>query len=111
MSVTIKRVYLGQIASTNTTVYTCPPNTKARAINCTITNTDSSARTVSAHKVETGGTVADDRLLLSAKAIAVNATYEPPEVIGQVLEAGDFISMVGSVASKLTVSLDVVEIV
>ena len=48
---------------------------------------------------------------MNAKAIGNKETYECPGVVGQVLEAGDFISAIAGGADQLTTVLDVVEIV
>ena len=45
------------------------------------------------------------------KPIGNVETYECPEVVGQVLDAGDIISAIASVATQLSTVLDVVEIV
>lgn len=111
MSQSISKGYLGQIAATDTTVYTCPANTQARVIKCTATNDTTTVTTLSAHKVESGGSVGVDRLIMNSKSIGNKETYECPEVVGQVLEAGDIISMIAGVAAQITIALDVVEIV
>jgi len=111
MSVDLKNAYLDQPAATNTTLYTCPANTTARVLKCTATNDTTTAQTISFHKVQSGGSVGDDKLILNAKSIGPKDTYECPEVVGQVLDASDFISGIAGGAAQVTVSLDVVEIV
>lgn len=111
MSVTIKNAYLGQPAATDTTLYTCPANTQARILKCTATNDTTTPDTITFHKVESGGSVGVDRLILNTKAIGDKETYECPEVVGQVLDAGDLISAIAGTANQITVALDVVEIV
>jgi len=76
-----------------------------------MTNDTTTVVTVSMHKVESGGAVGDDRLVMNAKSLGSRETYECPEVVGQVLDAGDLISAIAGVAAQVTVSLDVVEIV
>jgi hypothetical protein len=111
MSVTLKNAYMAQPAATDTTLYTCPANTVARVIKCTITNDTTTAKTISFNKVPSGGSVGVTNLILNAKAIGSKETYEAPEVVGQVLDAADLISAIAETADQLTVALDVVEIV
>jgi hypothetical protein len=111
MAVTIKNAYLAQAGATDTTLYTCPANTSARVLKCTACNDTTTAQTVSFHKVESGGSVGDDKLIINAKVLAGSETYECPEIVGQVLDAGDLISAIAGGAAQVTISLDVVEIV
>lgn len=111
MGTTLKNAYLGQPGIADTTLYTCPAGTTARVLKCTMTNDTTTVVTVSMHKVESGGAVGDDRLVMNAKSLGSRETYECPEVVGQVLDAGDLISAIAGVAAQVTVSLDVVEIV
>lgn len=111
MPVSIKNAYVGQPGIANTTLYTCPANTSARILKCTITNDTTTVETISFHKVPSGQAVGDAYLIMNAKPIGNKETYEAPEVVGQILDAGDIINAIASAATQLTVSLDVVEIV
>lgn len=111
MSVIIKNAYTAQPGIANTTLYTCPTNTQARVLKCTVTNDTTSVATISFHKVPSGDSVGDANLILNTKAVGSKETYGCPEVVGQVLDAGDLISAIASAADQLTVILDVVEIV
>ena len=108
--ITLKNAYLAQVPAANTTLYTCPANTTARVLKCTVTNDTTTAQTITFHKVESGGAVGDDKLILNAKTLGSKETYECPEVVGQVLEAGDLISGIAGGAAQMTTILDVVEI-
>ncbi len=111
MGVSIKNVYLAQPAAADTTLYTCPALTVARVLKCTVTNDTTTVVTINFNKVPSGGAAAVTNLILNTKSIGSRETYECPEVVGQVLNAGQFISAFPSVLDQLTVSLDVVEIV
>lgn len=111
MSVNIRNVYAGQPAASATTLYTCPTNTQTRVLKCTACNDTTTTITFKVYKVPSGGAVGDAYLILQDKALGSKDTYECPEVVGQVLDAGDFISCHPSVANQLSVMLDVVEIV
>lgn len=110
MGINPKKGYLAQIPATNTTLYTCPANTVARVVACTLTNDTTSAQPVTLHKVESGGSVSDARQLLNAKSIGSQESYVVDEIIGQILEAGDFINGIAGAADQITCALDVVEI-
>lgn len=111
MATSIKNAYIGQPAAESTLLYTCPSNTTARVLSCTATNDTTTAPTLTMHKVPTGESVGDEYLIMNAKTIASKATDFCPEVVGQVLDAGDMIYAEPSIAAQVTISLDVVEIV
>ena len=111
MPVNLKNAYIAQPAATDTTLYTCPANTAARVLKCTVTNDTTTVVTISFNKVPSGGSVGVTNLIMNLKSIGSQETYECPEVVGQVLDAADLLSAIASVADQLTVSLDVVEIV
>lgn len=111
MSIALKGVDPVQLGATDTTVYTCPANTTARVIKCTACNDTTTVPTFDINKVPSGGSVGDDNLLINGRALGSEDTDECPEVVGQVLEAGDFISGIASGASQVTIALSVAEIV
>lgn len=111
MGVTLVNSYLDQPGVADTTLYTCPANTTARVIKCTVTNDTTTAVTISFNKRPGAAAASATNLILNLRPIAGLETYECPEVVGQVLEATDLLSAVASVADQLTVNLDVVEIV
>lgn len=111
MPVSLKNAYMAQIAVTDTTLYTCPANTTARVLKCTVTNDTTTVVTVSFNKRPTAAAAAVTNLIMNLKPIGDKETYECPEVVGQVLDPTDVISAIASVADQLTVALDVVEIV
>lgn len=81
------------------------------ALNCktiidkfTVTNTSASNAVFSTNLVASGGAAGDANLVLKAKTIAPGQTYTCPELVGQVLESGGFISTLAGTASALTIS-------
>ena len=81
-----------------------------RAINCktiidkfTVTNTGSANETISVNLIADGGSAASSNLVLKARSIAPNETYSCPELVGQVLESGGFISTIAG-SAVLTIS-------
>lgn len=59
---------------------------------CTATNTGASATTISVNLVTSGDTAGTQNLVLKTKSLAAGETYTCPEVVGQVLAPGGFIS-------------------
>jgi len=108
--ITLKNAYLAQVPAADTILYTCPANTTARVLKCTVTNDTTTAQTISFHKVPSGDAAGVANLILNTKVIGNKETYECPEIVGQVLEAADFISSIAGGATQLTTVLDVVEI-
>ena len=111
MSVTLKNAYMAQPGVTDTTLYTCPANTTAKVVKCTVTNDTTTAATISFNKRPAAAGAAVTNLILNLKPIGNKETYECPEVVGQILDTTDILSAIASVADQLTVSLDIVEIV
>jgi hypothetical protein len=69
----------------------------------TVTNTSAGNVTLSVNLVTVSGTAGDSNLVLDARTIVPNETYTCPELVGQVLEAGGFISTLASAATSLTI--------
>jgi hypothetical protein len=68
----------------------------------TATNTSASNAVISVNLVSSGGTVGASNLIVDSRAIAPDETYTFPELVGQVLASGGFISTTGT-ASALTI--------
>jgi len=88
------------------------------AVNCktiidkfTATNTSGANVTLSVNLVENGGTEGNSNLVSKIRTITPNETYTFPELIGQVLEGGGFISTLASASTSLTISASGREIV
>lgn len=104
MAVTVKNIIpRKQAEAVQTTQYTAT-NCKTAIDKFTVTNTSAGNVSFSCNLVAFGGTPADGNLVLKARTIAPNETYRCPELVGQILEAGGFISSLSSVASALTIS-------
>lgn len=110
MGIELRAAYMGQPAAANTLLYTCPANTTARILKCTVTDDTDSAKYISFHLVPSGGTVGPTNMIMNAQVIGGDETYECPEIVGHGLEAGDFLSAIAETADQLTVALTVVEI-
>lgn len=103
MSVLVKTIIPAkQAESAQTTQYTA---TLCRTIidKFTATNTSANNVTISVNLVASGGSAGVTNLIVDSRAIAPDETYTFPELVGQVLEPGSFISTIASVATSLTI--------
>lgn len=104
MSVTVKNIIpRKQAEDTQTSQYTAQ-NCKAIIDKFTVTNTTASNVPFSANLVAATFSAGIDNLVLKARSIAPSETYTCPELVGQVLEAGGFISTLAGTAGALTIS-------
>lgn len=69
----------------------------------TATNYDTVARTISVNVVTSGGTAGNDNLIVKLKTLQPSETYTFPELVGQVLASGGFISTIASTATSITI--------
>jgi hypothetical protein len=90
-----------QMEASQTTQYTA---TSVRAIidKATVTNTDTVARTFSVNLVTVGGSAGNSNLVIDTRTVQPDETYLCPELVGQVLAPGGFISTIASNATSLT---------
>lgn len=94
------------LQNAQTTQYTSPVSGKGTIIDkCTVTNYDSSARTVSINLVTLADTAGDDNLILKLKSLAPGETYTCPEIVGHILAAGDFVSTIASTSTSVTLRM------
>lgn len=68
----------------------------------TVTNTTSANVLFSVNVVTSGGSVSAANLIVNQRVVAPKETYTCPELIGQVLQPGDFISTLAGAAASLT---------
>jgi hypothetical protein len=103
MSVTVKTLVPSkQAENTQTTQYTAT-NCKTIIDKFTATNTSAGNLTLSVNLVSSGGSAGVDNLIVDSRTIAPDETYTFPELVGQVLEPGGFISAIASAATALTI--------
>jgi len=91
-----------QMQAVQTTQYS--PGLGVRAIidKATVTNTDTVSRTFSANLVTSGRSAGNANLVIDARAVQPGETYTCPELVGQTLNSGDFLSTLASAATALT---------
>lgn len=69
----------------------------------TATNYSAAAATVSVNLVTSGGSAGNDNLIVKAKTLQPSETYTFPELVGQVLASGGFISTIAGTASAINI--------
>lgn len=104
MTVTVKNIIpRKQAENAQTSQYTAT-NCKTIIDKFTATNTTAGAVTLSVNLVAAAGAAGTSNLVVSAKSIAAGECYTFPELVGQTLEPGGFISTIASAATSLTIS-------
>lgn len=103
MTVTVKVLVPAKYAeNTQTTQYTS--NGVTTLIDkFTATNISGSAATISVNLVTTAGTAGNTNLITKTKTLQPAEVYTFPELVGQVLSAGDFISTIAGTASAINI--------
>jgi hypothetical protein len=103
MTVSIKvLIPAKQAENSQTTQYTAT-NCKAIIDKFTVTNTSAGNVTISVNLVTVSGSPSAANLIMDTRAIAPDETYTCPELVGQALEPGGFISTIASAATSLTI--------
>lgn len=104
MSVTVKNIIPRKQAEAAQTAQYTATNCKTIIDKFTVTNTSAANVTFSVNLVAASGTAVDANLVLKSRAIAPGETYTCPELVGQTLESGGFISTLAGTATSLTIS-------
>lgn len=105
MTVTVKTlVPPKQMEAVQTTQYTA---TAAKALidKATVTNTDTVNRTFSVNLVQVGDAAGNANLIIDDRTVVPGETYLCPELVGQELDPGAFISTIASNATSLTLRI------
>lgn len=92
-----------QAENSQTTQYTAT-NCKTIIDKFTVTNTTAGNVTISVNLVASGGSASASNKVIDSRSISPQECYTCPELIGQVLENGGFISTIASAATSLTIS-------
>lgn len=69
----------------------------------TATNHSATAATITVNLVTSAGSAADSNRIVKTKTLQALETYTFPEIVGQVLAAGDFISTDASAATSINI--------
>lgn len=90
------------ITGSAATYYTAPTGNRVTIKSASVTNTTAGVVALTLYRVPSGGAAGATNTVVSARSIAVNETYNCPELVNKVLHAGDTIQALG-----LNLSLDV----
>ncbi len=90
-----------QAENAQTTQYTST-NCTTIIDKATITNTTSGIVPFSANVVASAGEAGAANLVVNLRSIAPKETYSLPELVGQVLQPGDFLSTIAGAPASLT---------
>jgi len=104
MAVTVKNIIpRKQAEAVQTSQYTAV-NCKTIIDKFTATNTSAAPVLFSVNLIALAGAASDSNLVLKQRSIAPGETYTCPELVGQTLEAGGFISTLAGAATSITIS-------
>jgi hypothetical protein len=93
-----------QIANATTTYYTST-GLRTRIDKLTVTNPTAGAATVTIYLVPSGGSAGDSTTISKTKSVASLETWNCPDVVGHILEAGGTLQAVASAATTLTLAV------
>jgi hypothetical protein len=101
MTVTVKNLVPSKdVANSQTTQYTA--NGVTTIIDkFTATNYSASAATISVNLVTVAGSAGNSNLITKTKTLQPSEVYTFPELVGQVLNSGDFISTIAGTATAI----------
>lgn len=103
MTVTVKVLVPAKIAeATQTTQYTATGVTTI-IDKFTATNYSGVAATISINLVTVSGSAGNLNLITKTKTLQPSEVYTFPEIVGQVLMAGDFISTIAGTATSINI--------
>jgi hypothetical protein len=103
MTVTVKVLVPAKFAEgTQVTQYTAAGVT-AIIDKFTATNITGTAATISVNLVTTAGSAGNTNLITKTKTLQASEVYTFPELVGQVLGSGDFISTIAGTASAINI--------
>jgi len=110
MAFTVKNIIPRKVAENSQTAQYTATNCKCTITKFTATNTSVGNVTFSVNLVPVGGTAVAGNLVLKLVSIPPSGTYTCPELVGQVLEDGGFISTIAGTATAITISASGTEI-
>ena len=101
MTVTVKNLVPAKtVENTQTTQYTATGVTTI-IDKFTATNYNTAAATISVNLVTAAGAAGNSNLITKTKTLQPSEVYTFPELVGQVLNPGDFISTIAGTASSI----------
>lgn len=109
MAINLRKLIAAQQLTASAATYYTAVNVSARIDSFTLTNTDSSARTVDVHIIAPAGSASAANKIIDAKSISAHETYTCPEMIGKLIPSGYFIQALASTATVVTIDANGIE--
>ena len=103
MTVTVKVLIPAKTAESSQTTQYSASNVTTIIDKFTATNYSASAATISVNLVTSGDTAGNQNLITKTKTLAASEVYTFPEIVGQVLIAGGFISTIAGTATAINI--------
>lgn len=103
MTVTAKTLVASKIAENSQTTQYTATNVRTIIDKFTATNYSAGAVTISINLVTLADTAGNQNLIVKLKSIGAGETYTFPEIVGHVLNNGDFISTIASAATSIAI--------
>lgn len=104
MTVTAKNLVPAKTAEAiQTTQYTVPGNVTTIIDKFTATNYSGSAATISVNLVTEGESAANKNIITKTKSLEAAEVYTFPELVGQILPSGGFISTIAGTADSINI--------
>ena len=103
MTVTVKVLIPAKFAENSQTTQYTASGVTAIIDKFTATNISGSAATISVNLVTTAGSAGNTNLITKTKTLQASEVYTFPELVGQVLAVGDFISTIAGTASAINI--------
>jgi len=103
MAVTVKVLVPAKTAENSQTTQYTASGVTAIIDKFTATNYTATAATLSVNLVTLAGSASNDNLIVKTKTLQPSETYTFPELVGQVLAAGGFISTIAGTATAINI--------
>jgi hypothetical protein len=103
MAVVTKVLIPAKIAENTQTAQYTATNVTAIIDKFTATNYNTTAATISVNLVAVSGSAGNDNLIVKTKTLQPAETYTFPELVGQVISAGGFISTIAGTATAINI--------
>ena len=101
MTTIVKNIVPGKVVENSVTTQYTANNVVAIIDKFTATNYSSGAVTLSVHLVTTAGSAGNANIVSKNKTLQPSETYTFPELVGQVLNPGDYISTLAGTADAV----------
>jgi len=103
MTVSVKVLVAAKFAESSQTTQYAATGVTAIIDKFTATNITATAATISVNLVTVSGSAGNTNLITKTKTLQASEVYTFPELVGQVLGVGDFISTIAGTASAINI--------